>query len=172
MTLKLLNMSKFLLSLFLICNIAKAQNVSESINVGETNISSNFSVQGLNPVIISLKAKAKLPVALIENYPNLATTNSISLQGSLDASSHTKGGIIVIESDHIKVEAQAKILAKEELGGGAVLIGGDWQGGASKEHRVFKNPKAVYQVTTVNRAQGASTIQVTPETALITGYIL
>lgn len=44
--------------------------------------------------------------------------------------------------------------------------------GSSKEHRVFKNPKAVHQVTTVNRAQGASTIQLTPETALITGYIL
>lgn len=89
MTLKLLKIRKLLFSLFLICNLAKAQNVSESINVGETNISSNFSVEGVNPEIISLKAKA-----------------------------------------------------------------------------------ALYQATTVNRAQGASTIQVTPVTALITGYIL
>lgn len=55
------------------------------------------------------------------------------------------------------------------------IVNGQWKvetSGASKEHRVFKNPKAVYQATTVNIAQGASTIQVTPETALIMGYIL
>jgi|LakMenEpi03Aug12_release.lakeMendotaPanAssembly.Ray.scaffolds.fasta_scaffold531072_2 hypothetical protein len=55
------------------------------------------------------------------------------------------------------------------------IVNGQWKvetSGASKVHRVFKNPKAVYQVITVNRAQGATTIQVTPETALITGYIL
>jgi hypothetical protein len=262
MTFKLLNVSKFLFSLFSICNLTMTQNVSESINVGETNISSNFSVQGANPLIICLKAKAELPVALIENYlnqykdvrvesegdisfsgliykttkksPSLtltsknsglisfvdgskmysskdklninvitegsivfssksliqtnsgnirlkvfkvsqnvpAITNSISLQGTLYASSHTKGGIIVIESDNIKLEAHSKILAKGELGGGAILIGGDWQGRASKEYRVFKNPKAVYQATNVNMAQGASNIQASPETALITGYIL
>jgi hypothetical protein len=259
MTFKLLNVSKFLFSLFSICNLTMAQNVSESINVGEINISSNFSVQGANPLIISLKAKAELPVALIENYlnqykdvrvesegdisfsgllykttkksPSLtlisknsglidgskmysskdklninvitegsfvfssksliqtnsgniclkvfivsqnvpAITNSISLQGTLYASSHTKGGIIVIDSDNIKLEAQSKILAKGEFGGGAILIGGDWQGRASKGYRVFKNPKAVYQATNVNMAQGASNIQASPETALITGYIL
>ncbi|MBP6459499.1 MAG: autotransporter-associated beta strand repeat-containing protein, partial [Crocinitomicaceae bacterium] len=246
MPFKILKISKFLFSLVLICNLTKAQNVSESINVGKTNISSNFSIQGVNPVIISLKANAELPVTLIENYLNQdkdvrvesegdilfsglihkttqksatlslisknaglisfvdgskmysskgkininittegsivfssksflqtnggnirlkaykvsqnvpATTNSISIQGTLDASSHTKGGIIVIESDHIKLEAQAKILAKGELGGGAILIGGDWQGGANAERRVFPDPMPLYQATTVNMAHGAS----------------
>ena len=221
-------------------------NATGDVYVGETNISSKFSVQGVNPVIISLKAKDELPVALIESYLNQdkdvrvesegdilfsglihkttqksttltltsknaglisfvdgskiysskgklninvitegsivfssisflqtnggnirlkafevsqslsAPTNSIILHGTLDASSDIKGGMIVIESDHITVASQAKILAKGALGGGSILIGGDWQGGASKEHRVFKNPKAVYQATTVNMAQGAS----------------
>jgi hypothetical protein len=86
MTLKLLKISKLLFSLFLICNLAKAQNVSKSINVGETNISSNFSVQGVNPVIISLKAKAELPVALIENYLNQDKDVRVESEGDISFS--------------------------------------------------------------------------------------
>ncbi len=55
------------------------------------------------------------------------------------------------------------------------IVNGQWKietSGASKEHRVFKNPKALYQPITANMEQVASTIQVTPENALIMGYIL
>mgnify|MGYP006946328417 CR=1 FL=1 len=84
-----------------------------------------------------------------------STINSIVIKGTLNASSVHYGGKIVIESDHIKLEDQSTILAQGEQGGGAILIGGDWQGGASAERRVFANPKAIYQATTVTMEAGA-----------------
>lgn len=83
MPFKILKISKFLFSLVLICNLTKAQNVSESINVGKTNISSNFSIQGVNPVIISLKANAELPVTLIENYLNQDKDVRVESEGDI-----------------------------------------------------------------------------------------
>lgn len=83
MTLKLLKIWKLLFSLFLICNLAKAQNVSESIHVGETNITSNFSVEGVNPEIISLKAKAVLSQATTLIMAHGASTIKITPENAL-----------------------------------------------------------------------------------------
>ena len=54
--------------------------------------------------------------------------NSIVIKGQLNASSTYQGGEILIESDHIKIESQSKILAQGAQAGGTILIGGDWQG--------------------------------------------
>ena len=121
MTFKLLNVSKFLFSLFSICNLTMAQNVSESINVGEINISSNFSVQGANPLIISLKAKAELPVALIENYLNqykdvrVESEGDISFSGLLYKTTKKSPSLTLISKNSGLIDGSKMYSSKDKL---------------------------------------------------------
>ena len=68
-------------------------------------------------IILSAVALNKLQAGLIKN------------SGSLEANSLVnKGGKIYLEGDNITLESNSKIEAKGPLGGGTVLVGGDWQG--------------------------------------------
>ena len=77
--------------------------------------------------------------------------------GSLDVSSiHGKGGSVVLEGDKIVLETDSVIDATGSVGGGEVLIGGDWQGGANDELRVLDDPHAILQAELVEMQSGAS----------------
>jgi filamentous hemagglutinin family protein len=68
-------------------------------------------------IILSAMAVNKLQAGVIKN------------SGSLEASSLvSKGGKIYLETDEITLASNSKIEAKGALGGGTVLVGGDWQG--------------------------------------------
>ena len=68
-------------------------------------------------IILSTMALNKLQAGVIKN------------SGSLEANSLVnKGGKIYLEADDITLASTSQIEAKGALGGGAVLIGGDWQG--------------------------------------------
>jgi autotransporter-associated beta strand protein len=85
----------------------------------------------------------------------VSLNNRITINGQLNASSTTaRGGIITLESDHINLRTNSSILSMGAEGGGAILIGGDWQGGSNVERRVFVNPNAIYQATTVTMEKG------------------
>jgi len=80
----------------------------------------------------------------------------VEIAGLLDvASAEGKGGLVVTEGDHITIAGSSQLNAKGATGGGQVLVGGDWQGGANKERRVFDNPNAIKQATTVTMEEGA-----------------
>lgn len=76
--------------------------------------------------------------------------SAITINGLLDASKLSKGGTIVIESDEINLTATAALYAKGNYGGGAILVGGDWQGGSTVTYS-----KELYQATKVTMDQGA-----------------
>ena len=77
--------------------------------------------------------------------------------GSISASSLTEvGGRVLLTGDHIQLSSSSVIAATGTTAGGQVLVGGDWQGGASDERRVFADPSALHQATTVSMAAGAS----------------
>jgi filamentous hemagglutinin family protein len=61
------------------------------------------------------------------------------------SSSKGKGGLVELEADSISLDTGVKIDANGGVGGGSVLIGGDWQGSGS-----------VYQATSVSMASGAT----------------
>ncbi len=68
-------------------------------------------------IILSAVALNKLQTGVIKN------------SGSLEANSLvSKGGKIYLEGDDITLTSTSKLEAKGELGGGTVLVGGDWQG--------------------------------------------
>jgi len=48
--------------------------------------------------------------------------------GTIDVSSNTKGGDIEITGKEIQVKSNSKLLATGDIGGGNILVGGDWQG--------------------------------------------
>ena len=65
------------------------------------------------------------------------------------------GGNIFLEADEIELWEKTKLLATGSLGGGNILVGGDWQGGANEEKRVLKGSKNLYQATKVFMHQKA-----------------
>ncbi|MDX9706306.1 MAG: filamentous hemagglutinin N-terminal domain-containing protein, partial [Azospira sp.] len=81
---------------------------------------------------------------------------SIVNSGRLEASSLTEvGGVIRLEADDILLAAGSQLDASGATGGGAVLVGGDWQGGANEARRVYDDPDALHEATTVTMQAGA-----------------
>ena len=77
--------------------------------------------------------------------------------GSISASSlNAVGGRILLTGDDITLAAGSSTTATGASGGGQVLVGGDWQGGANAERRVFADPNALHQASKVSMAAGAS----------------
>jgi len=86
-----------------------------------------------------------------------ADVGEVVLAGRLDVSGDAaRGGRVVIEGRDIRLTDGARIDARGGSGGGDVLIGGDWQGGANAERRVFAAPDAVAEARTVTMAAGAA----------------
>jgi autotransporter-associated beta strand protein len=79
-------------------------------------------------------------------------TTKIEVFGTLNASSKQIGGKIIIASDAIHLSSHSKILAQGNLGGGVILIGGDWQGGAVPK---MKESEDIYEAIVVNVEKGA-----------------
>ena len=50
------------------------------------------------------------------------------IAGTINASSNTKGGDIEITGKEIQIKSNSKLLATGDIGGGNILVGGDWQG--------------------------------------------
>jgi len=90
------------------------------------------------------------------NSIKVDAANSVTIDGTMAVDSATGlGGLITIEGIDITLSENAKLTATGALGGGSILVGGDWQGGANVERRVFDDPNALRQATTVTMAQGA-----------------
>jgi autotransporter-associated beta strand protein len=66
-----------------------------------------------------------------------------------------QGGGTILVGDHIALLDNTSVNAQGATGGGHVLVGGDWQGGANAQRRVLADPNALHQATTVTMAQGA-----------------
>ena len=83
-----------------------------------TLIENKLAVQAPDgQIILSAVALNKLQAGVVKN------------SGSLEANSlASKGGKVFLEADDIVMDRHSKIEAKGPLGGGTVLVGGDWQG--------------------------------------------
>lgn len=99
-----------------------------------------FAEGGL--VILSARATAELRASVIKNSGQIvasAGANTVTM----------KGGRIIFEGDTIAVQEGSQLIATGPKGGGEILVGGDWQGGANEARRVLKTPDAMRQATTV-----------------------
>lgn len=93
-------------------------------------------------VILSARATAELRASVIKN--------SGKIVASAGANTVTqKGGRIILEGNHIQVTEGSELIATGHKGGGEILVGGDWQGGANAERRVFDKPNQIHQATKV-----------------------
>ncbi|WP_151671458.1 autotransporter-associated beta strand repeat-containing protein [Nitrincola schmidtii] len=96
-------------------------------------------------VILSARAADQLQGSVVRN------SGAIEAGGLVE-----RGGRIVLEGDHITLTSDSRLGATGTHGGGEVLVGGDWQGGANEERRVFDDPHALHQATTVTMEAGAT----------------
>ena len=92
--------------------------ITTTPNAIATLIENKHAVQAPDgQIILSAVALNKLQAGVIKN------------SGSLEANSLvSKGGKIYLEGDDITLASTSKLEAKGALGGGTVLVGGDWQG--------------------------------------------
>jgi autotransporter-associated beta strand protein len=67
-----------------------------------------------------------------------------------------KGGRVKLEGEDIELESTAEVDASGATGGGDVLVGGDWQGGANEARRVLDSPDAMTTAERVDVAAGAN----------------
>jgi len=87
----------------------------------------------------------------------LSVTNNKIAKGSISVNSDisvesvsSQGGNILLEAKNITLSEKAVLTATGPTGGGNILVGGDWQGGASIENRVFEDPNKLKQATKVS----------------------
>ncbi|WP_234968948.1 YDG domain-containing protein [Thiomicrospira sp. ALE5] len=74
-----------------------------------------------------------------------ADAGEMNISGTMNVSApeQGEGGKIIATADTVMVDGDAHLNASGAHGGGAVLVGGDWQGGENVERRVFDDPDAV-----------------------------
>ena len=80
----------------------------------------------------------------------------VKQEGVLDASSEVgRGGLVTLEGEKIELAESSVIDGTGKQGGGNILVGGDWQGGANEELRVFDDPNAMLQASEVVMKENA-----------------
>ena len=104
--------------------------------ISSASIRVNASLN-LNGGHLHLKALGKDKTQIVVNEKiNVSAENGV-------------GGNVFMEADEIELLEKTKLLATGSYGGGNILVGGDWQGGASEENRVFEDPNKLMQATKV-----------------------
>jgi filamentous hemagglutinin family protein len=80
----------------------------------------------------------------------------VKQKGVLNVSSEVgRGGLVTVEGERIELAENSVIDATGKKGGGNILVGGDWQGGTIEELRVFDDPNAMIQASTVDMKENA-----------------
>ncbi|NBQ03650.1 MAG: hypothetical protein EBU27_10670, partial [Opitutae bacterium] len=80
----------------------------------------------------------------------------VKQEGVLDVSSEVgRGGLVTVEGEKIELAESSVIDGTGKQGGGNILVGGDWQGGANEELRVFDDPNAMLQASEVVMKENA-----------------
>ena len=89
------------------------------------------------------------------------TNGSIVIEGSLDVSSPSaKAGRIEITGKDITLKKNSHLMASGDLGGGTVLIGGDWQGSGSLQQaqRVVMDQGASINASALTKGDGGKVV--------------
>jgi|GEM_PF-1340545 len=124
---------------------------------GDTGGTLRLHASGANTTASSAPATPAAPTAPLPSDPR--EPGQLAVLGSSSLSTrgrNGRGGLATLTGDDIALQDATSIDASGATGGGAVLVGGDWQGGANAERRVFADPDALYQATTVRMDAGAS----------------
>ncbi len=120
--------------------------------------SARFLANGQMPALLTRKPdeEPEAQGAALEPVSPQTPEPQARIAGTVDVSSaQGQGGIVTVEAEHILLTDSSTLLATGATGGGAVLVGGDWQGGANEQRRVFADPNALHQATTVTMESGA-----------------
>jgi fibronectin-binding autotransporter adhesin len=100
-------------------------------------------------IILSAVALNKLQAGVVKNSGTLEANSLVS-----------KGGKIVLEGDDITLTRTSKIDAKGALGGGTVLVGGDWQGSGNMRQatKVTMEAGASIDASATDRGDGGKVV--------------
>ncbi|MFZ9743176.1 MAG: beta strand repeat-containing protein, partial [Chitinophagaceae bacterium] len=134
---------------------------NQDVAVLNTNVLANGGENGGQVVIISEGRDVNLNQTLVQTNGSSgrggtinisANTGSLTVIGLFQSTGKTYGGSVVFTATQILINSNTTINASGSLGGGNVLIGGDWQGGRDISRRVYKD-KIIYQSTNVTVEQ-------------------
>jgi fibronectin-binding autotransporter adhesin len=92
---------------------------------------------------------------------NALSAAAVNNSGIIEAKSLTSvGGKIVLEGDDISLAGSSKLDASGALGGGTVLVGGDWQGSGALRHakNVTMEPGAFIDASAIDTGNGGKVV--------------
>lgn len=116
------------------------------VTVANSTINADGDIQGGNVGLAAANDQQDNPINDPDNLPTLPTTLAVSgLTGISSRSRRGLGGNATLTGDHIILDGNTTINVSGVLGGGNILVGGDWQGS-----------NGTYQATTVLMNQGVT----------------
>lgn len=139
----------------------------ETIEINDSILEANAEEQG-GQVHIQVESNLPVPHVQMESTPSTglldpahplnqptsppSAPSRLAILGAstLNAGSRRgQGGGMVLTADEISLLDTTQLSATGATGGGFVLVGGDWQGGANEARSVFDDPDAIYEATRV-----------------------
>jgi filamentous hemagglutinin family protein len=119
--------------------------------------SATLDASGAKGGQIQLRAAAPVQPDHPQPLPDAPGQGRLAIMGNSTLSTRGRsgqGGSALLLGDHIELLDNTRIDATGATGGGKVLVGGDWQGGADADSRVWA--QALPQASTVTLAADAS----------------
>jgi filamentous hemagglutinin family protein len=131
------------------------------VTVANSTINADGDIQGGNVGLAATNDQQDNPINDPDNLPTLPTTLAVSgLTGISSRSRRGLGGNATLTGDHIILDGNTTINVSGALGGGNVLVGGDWQGsnGTYQATTVLMNQSVTIDASATENGNGGKVV--------------
>jgi filamentous hemagglutinin family protein len=139
----------------------QVQMSGSQVAVANSTINADGDIRGGNVALTATNDQQNNPVNDPDNLPTLPTTLAVSgLTGISSRSRRGLGGNATLTGDHITLDGNTTINVSGALGGGNVLVGGDWQGsnGTYQATTVLMNQSVTIDASATENGHGGKVV--------------
>lgn len=139
----------------------QVQMSGSQVAVANSTINADGDIRGGNVALTATNDQQNNPVNDPDNLPTLPTTLAVSgLTGISSRSRRGLGGNATLTGDHITLDGNTTINVSGAIGGGNVLVGGDWQGsnGTYQATTVLMNQNVTIDASATENGHGGKVV--------------
>lgn len=139
----------------------QVQMSGSQVAVANSTINADGDIRGGNVALTATNDQQNNPVNDPDNLPTLPTTLAVSgLTGISSRSRRGLGGNATLTGDHITLDGNTTINVSGAIGGGNVLVGGDWQGsnGTYQATTVLMNQSVTIDASATENGHGGKVV--------------
>lgn len=139
----------------------QVQMSGSQVAVANSTINADGDIRGGNVVLTATNDQQDNPVNDPDSLPTLPTTLAVSgLTGISSRSRRGLGGNATLTGDHITLDGNTTINVSGAIGGGNVLVGGDWQGsnGTYQATTVLMNQSVTIDASATENGRGGKVV--------------